>query len=66
MLVEDDNSNVTILTGSNVGTLGVGWDGDGSTIEEEIGSCDTIPPISDDVYQWWRETELDDLLNDFN
>jgi len=50
MSLQDDNCNVPVLTRSSVGTIGVGWDRAGSSIEEENRSCDSIPSASYDEF----------------
>lgn len=47
---EDHLDNIPVLTRSNVGTFGVGWERGGITTEEEIRSCDPIPPTCDEFF----------------
>jgi len=49
-----------VLTRSSVGTIGVGWDRAGGSIEEENRSCDPIPSISYDVFggEEWLNSDL--------
>lgn len=67
MSVEDNNCNIPILTRSNVGTLGMGWDGDGSATQEENRPCDPIPSDCESFFGEAYGTEwLDNLVKDFN
>lgn len=50
MSFQDYNCDMPVLTRSSVGTIGVGWDRAGCSIEEENRSCDSIPSASYDVF----------------
>jgi len=65
MSVQDHSLDMPILTRSGVGTIGVGGDRAGGSIEEENRSCDPFSSASYDV--WGGEEWLDrDLLSMFD
>jgi hypothetical protein len=67
MLVENHLCNLPVLTRSNVGSLGVGWDGNGSTTQETSGSCDRVPSDCDLFFgKWGGEEWLMELCDEIS